>query len=133
MATNPGKAFTLAEANELVPLVAGVTAEVMEHLDSIRQQYDLGSVNADSQMSEVVLKEVESALAGWSEQIVRMGAVPKGYFTVDFQSFDPELLYCWTYGEERIKFTHKVWENFTHRRPLADAAVGDTNHLKWVN
>jgi hypothetical protein len=133
MSATPGKVFSLAEANELVPRVVDLTSEVMEHLDSIRQQYDLSSAQAEAQMPETVLKEVEDALTGWSEQIVQMGAFPKGYFTVDFQSLDPELLYCWTYGEERIKFTHKVWENFAHRRPLADAPDGPSAHLKWIN
>lgn len=103
------------------------------HLDSIRQEYNLESEKGVIQMPQGMLKEVEKALSEWSKQIVEMGASPKGYFTVDFQSLDPELLYCWTYGEERIKFTHKVWENFSHRRPLEDSAEGLTGHLKWVN
>ncbi len=133
MAANSGKVFTLAEANELVPRVSDLTADVVMHLDAIRQQYNLESDKGEIRMPESVLKEVEKVLEEWSHQVVELGAAPKGYFTVDFQSLDPELLYCWTYGEERIKFTHKVWENFSHRRPLADSAEGPTNHLKWVN
>jgi hypothetical protein len=116
-----------------VPKVVDLTAEVVEQLDAIRQQYDMEAGKGESDMPEAVLKEVESALSDWSDRIVQMGALPKGYFTVDFQSLDPELLYCWTYGEEKIKFTHKVWENFAHRRPLADAVEGPTDHLKWIN
>jgi hypothetical protein len=133
MSPNSSKVFSLAEANELVSRVADLTASVVMQLDSIRQEYNLESEKGIVQMPQSMLKEVEKTLSEWSNQIVEMGAAPKGYFTVDFQSLDPELLYCWTYGEERIKFTHKVWENFSHRRPLAESAEGSTDHLKWVN
>jgi len=52
---------------------------------------------------------------------------------VDFQSADPELLFCWTYGEDKIAFTHKVWENFSHRRPLLPGDEALMGHLRWVN
>ena len=54
-------------------------------------------------------------------------------WTPPSQSVDPELLYCWTYGEEHIAHTHKVWENFSHRRPIEGSAQGPDDHLKWVN
>ena len=112
------KIFTLAEANSLVRHVAELTAEVVHNLDAIRQHHRLDVEKPGSAVPESVLKEVESALSEWSQQVIELGAQPKGYFTVDFQTMDPELLYCWTYGEERIEYTHKVWENFAHRRPL---------------
>jgi hypothetical protein len=52
---------------------------------------------------------------------------------VDFQSLDPELLYCWTYGEDKIDYVHKVWENFTHRQPLRSGPSGAGDPPKWVN
>lgn len=133
MAANSGKIFSLAQANELVPRVADLTAETVEQLDAIRRKYDLEVDKVESQMPEEILKEVENTLSDWSSQIVQMGAHPKGYFTVDFQSLDPELLYCWTYGEDKIEFTHKVWENFAHRKPLADGVETPQDHLKWIN
>ncbi len=133
MAERQIKIFTLAEANSLVRHVVELTAGVVHHLDAIRQRHRLDVEKPGSAVPESVLKEVESALSEWSQQVTELGAQPKGYFTVDFQSMDPELLYCWTYGEERIEYTHKVWENFTHRRPLTahPGAFGD--HLRWVN
>ena len=84
-------------------------------------------------ISDTTLKEVEDTLQTWSERIVDLGGQPKGYFTVDFQSVDPEMLYCWNYGEDKICYTHKVWENFSHRRPLAASVEPFSDHLKWVN
>ena len=84
-------------------------------------------------ISDLVLKDVEIALQAWSDRITELGGNPKGYFTVDFQSIDPEMTYCWNYGEDSIGHTHKVWENFSHRRPLTESIDAAGEHLKWVN
>ena len=133
MAEGSAKIFSLAEANEVVPRVAEFTAEVVHQLDEIRQRYKSGPAEAEQAVPDWVLNDVESALLNWSKRIIELGAVPKGYFTVDFRSVDPELLYCWSYGEERISFTHKVWENFSHRRPIEASAGKPVDHMKWVN
>ncbi len=127
------KFFSLAEANKVVPVVVDLTADTVRRLDEIRQEHRLEPERGTDPLPESVLREVEGLLRGWSERIVELGASPKGYFTVDFQSVDPELLYCWSYGEDKISFTHKVWENFNHRRPLTSSIEGPTEHLKWVN
>lgn len=133
MSSTNGKVFTLAEANELVPLVADFTADVVRRLDSIRQKYKNGDdAGSATEVPAWVLREVETVLSGWSERVAEIGAVPKGYFTVDFQSVDPELLYCWSYGEERISHTHKVWETFSHRKPIEEN-VEPSGHMKWIH
>jgi hypothetical protein len=133
MAEKTVRIFSLAEANELVPLVADLTAQVVHELESIRGSFRTEPGEVPETMPDSVLQQVEQVLADWSSRVVELGALPKGYFTVDFQSLDPELLYCWTFGEEKIDYVHKVWENFTHRQPLraGPAAGGDTP--KWVN
>ena len=133
MPDSSARVFSLAEANELVPVVAEFTADVVENLNQLRQRYKIESEDLSSAVPASVLKEIEQLLRGWSERVTGLGAHPKGYFTVDFQSMDPELLYCWTYGEDKILFAHKVWENFAHRRPLASNVGQISDHLKWVN
>lgn len=127
------KSFTLKEANLMVRNVAELTADVVHQLDSIRQRHKSDIEASGSAVPESILKEVEKALSEWSQQVMELGAQPKGYFTVDFQSLDPELLYCWTYGEEKIEYIHKVWENFSHRQPLTADAAWAGDHMKWVN
>lgn len=129
----PTKVFSLAEANQLVPAMVDLTANVVRQLEEIRQQYHIEPEKESHSMPEEALREVELLLRSWSEQVTDLGASPKGYFTVDFQSVDPEMLYCWSYGEDKIAFTHKVWENFAHRRPLSSSLDGAPDHLKWVN
>ena len=132
MSPKPEKAFSLAEANALVPRVADITADVVHHLEVIRQSHGIEE-GADVPLPESVLGQIQEALAEWSQSVQETGALPKGFFTVDFPSLDPELLYCWTYGEQQIGYTHKVWENFSHRRPLGEAAGGQKNHMHWVH
>jgi hypothetical protein len=126
-----GSVFTLNEANEMVAEIAKFTSEVVALLNSIRGRYEPAEDGGDVAVPEPVMRELEEALRAWSEKVTQTGALPKGYFTVDFATSDPEMVYCWTYGEHEIGYTHKVWENFTHRQPLADA--GDPAHLRWVN
>ncbi len=127
------RVFSLAEVNSLVLEVAGLTAEVVKNLDSIRERYQIEPGRGSDAMPEPAVKEIEIALNEWTARITELGALPKGFFTVDFQSREPELLYCWTYGEEKIEFAHKVWENFTHRKPLAESLETRSDHLKWIN
>jgi hypothetical protein len=123
--------FSLAAANELVPVLDEVTGTVIKELGDIRRRYESDAGGA-STAPAWALEQVGSLLQQWSERVTALGGMPKGYFTVDFPSVDPELLYCWSYGEETISHTHKVWENFSHRRKIGDEAPpGD--HLKWVN
>ncbi len=128
-----GKIFSLQEADALVPLLSSLTAGIMRKLDAVRKRYRKDGQNEELDVPEPVLKEIQEALKEWSDAIVQLGAHPKGYFTVDFQSFDPELLYCWTYGEEKIAYTHKVWENFSHRRPLSESLRGVADHMRWLH
>jgi len=133
MSQRPVKIFSLEEANLMVPKMADLTEEVIQELDNIRRRYAPEDEAETGSIPDEVLKEVEVVLQAWSEQVLELGGNPKGYFTVDFHSLDPELLYCWNYGEEKIRFTHKVWENFSHRRPLTESIDASGVHLKWVN
>jgi hypothetical protein len=132
MSENLARIFTLAEANAAIEEIAAFTSEVIDLIEEVRKRFPAPGESHQLEVPEETLKEVEIALRQWSERVAETGAHPKGYFTVDFQSADPELFYCWTWGEDKIGFTHKVWENFTHRRPLSDSN-GIVDHLKWVN
>ena len=133
MPNHPVKVFNFEEVSQLIPKIVEMTEEVIHELDSIRRGHTPEEGIEGAAISESALKEVEEVLQGWSERIAELGGQPKGYFTVDFQSIDPEMLYCWNYGEDRICYTHKVWENFSHRRPLTDSIDATGEHLRWVN
>ncbi len=134
MASNnriPARVFTLAEANGLVREIELFTSEVVLSINGLREKYAFDQ--KDAELPDPALREVEEALEGWMERVASLGAHPKGYFTVDFQSLDPSMLYCWTYGEKEIAYTHKVWENFTHRRLLLQGISGEGDHMRWIH
>jgi len=131
MGDNPAKIFSLAEANQAVRKVHRFTRQVVLKVDRVRRRY--GGAEEGSELPAPALNEVEELLRGWAEKVQALGAFPKGYFTVDFQSADPGLFYCWSYGEDQIAYTHKVWENFSHRRPLVESMPVEEAHMKWVN
>lgn len=133
MPDRPVKAFNFAEVNQLIPKISDMTEEVIQELDNIRRRNAPEEEPAGGSISDLILKEVEAALEAWSDRMTELGGQPKGYFTVDFQSIDPEMLYCWNYGEDKICFTHKIWENFSHRRPLTESIDASGDHMKWVN
>jgi len=132
MEKQAAKVFTLAEANAAIEEISEFTAEVVYLLESVRERFPAQDESGKLEVPEGIVEEVEVALNRWSQRVAQTGAHPKGFFTVDFQSADPELLYCWTWGEERIGFVHNVWENFAHRRPLPEPA-GTVDHMRWVN
>ena len=110
------RAFTLQEANETLPEVIRITEEYIERLTAVEEPWSrLGLKKFDPLrgVAEEDLIRVE-----WAQRMVWMGIQAKGFFVVDFQSPDPDTLYCWTYGEDVISHEHKTWETFTNRRRI---------------
>jgi hypothetical protein len=93
MAEKERKVFSLAAANAMVPLLADFTAEAVQQLDFLRKKYQVDLSSGKLSIPEYALLEVEQILLRWSDRITELGAYPKGYFTVDLQSVDPETLY----------------------------------------
>jgi hypothetical protein len=115
--------FTLEQANAVLPKIIAVTEQALEDLQDahVRMESEELFNEADAQHSYDI--QVALTLERWSKEIMQIGAYPKGFFTVDFKSFLPDTLLCWTYGEDEISHTHKVWENFKHRRQIEHPEV----------
>jgi len=131
MGDDRARIFSLAEANEAVREVCRLTQEAILRIDEARKR--CGCEGAEAELPAEVLRQVEDILYHWAECIEELGAYPKGYFTVDFRSAEPGLLYCWTFGEESIRYTHRNWEDFSHRKPLVESIRAEGEHLRWVN
>ena len=108
---HPYRVFTLEQANGTVPEVARLTSEVQRRLDELRRAYDGADLEA-GQMLETGTREL---LTSWQDAILAIGAEPKGIFTVDFRTPDPNVLWCWTVNEPEIRHRHFTWESFKHR------------------
>lgn len=108
--------LSLAEANALVPRVVELTEQTKDELRRCRFPWQALGVRKFNVLHQ--LAQEDCVYMKWATAIARLGAVPKGRFTVDFPSQDSETVFCWGDGETEITHEHKVWENFSHRRPI---------------
>ncbi len=113
---HPYRVFTLEQANGAVLEVSRVTSEVQESLDRLRDLHAEDESGAGGPL-EVETRQI---LAGWQAAILAIGAEPKGIFTVDFRSPDPNVLWCWTVSEPQITHTHFTWETFKDRVEITE-------------
>lgn len=113
---NVARAFTLAEANELFPLVRSITDVAWHELEPVRRRLEAMSP-ANPRIREVE-HEYEMIVKRWMAKMNRLGLVVKGLWLVDFDTGDGFL--CWKYPELRIGHYHSYNEGFTSRRPLRE-------------
>ncbi len=108
--------FTLNEANAALPDVIRVTEETLERLATIRHPWSRLSLRKFDAVHGVAVEDM--IRTEWARCILEMGIQPKGFFVVDFQSPDPDTVYCWAYGEDAVTHEHKTWETFIDRRSI---------------
>jgi len=111
----PYRIFTLEQANNAVPEVARLTAQVQERLAELRRAYD----EQDPRAGHELERETRELLQQWQDTIRALGAAPKGIFTVDFRSPDLNVVWCWTESESEISHRHFTWESFKDRVGIA--------------
>jgi hypothetical protein len=111
---HPYRIFTLAEANRAVPGVATLTTRAQGRIEEVRREYR----DDEPETPERLQDEMRSILSGWQDAVLKLGGEPKGLFTVDFRSPDPNVLWCWTAGESEISHRHFTWESFKDRCSL---------------
>ena len=119
MKLNEFPVFTVEEANYTLQNVIEITEETIAALEEAKERWSsLGIPGLRKYYPLEQLTEDDYLRIRWARRVVDHGAIPKGYFVVDFQSPDPETYYCWAYGEDAITHTHKVWESFNDRRRI---------------
>jgi hypothetical protein len=121
----PYRIFTLEQANLTLPSVAHLTRETQERLQALRSAYHQTEGESEGTSLEA---ETRALLNDWAEAILEIGAQPKGIFTVDFRSPDPNMLWCWAPDEDRISHRHFTWESFKDRTELEE---GEGSWLSW--
>lgn len=128
--------FTLEQAEELLPTVAGA----MEHVASLKAMLDEASADLRAEATRIMLtggaivraEAVASArgraqsltprLQEAVESVQRYGCVVKDLDEglVDFPTLyrGQEVYLCWKSGEPRIQFWHGLEEGFRGRKPI---------------
>lgn len=116
VARDDTRVFTLAEAEELFPLVREITESAWHELEPVRRRLE-SMVPANPRIHEVE-RQYEARVKRWMAKMNRLGLVVKGLWLVNFDTGDGYL--SWKFPELRIGYYHAYHEGFTQRRPLRD-------------
>ncbi|MCH9044653.1 MAG: DUF2203 family protein, partial [SAR324 cluster bacterium] len=87
------KIFTYEEASSLLEDVREITAAAHSRLQELRAQIE--GAPAGSPRSRKLTEWINTVIHQWAEEIMALGALPKGLWTVDFDSGEG-YYYCWT-------------------------------------
>ena len=115
--------FSLEEANLVLPDVIKITEIAADSLEDAKMRMKSEGIDDNVLAQRRFEEDTSVILEEWAQEIMALGIYPKGYFTVDFKSGIPDTLFCWTYGEEVISHTHKIFESFKDRLPIRNNVV----------
>jgi hypothetical protein len=111
----PLRIFTYAEASRQLEAVRSKTLAASERLETLRAQAEDARPDRAAQLREAIDEVVEQ----WTSDMMALGALPKGLFTVDFDS-GKGFFYCWTLNEPVLDHMHRYEEGFAQRQPLPE-------------
>lgn len=137
--TSRRKTFTVDEANNSLPLVRAIVADIVHQIETVQTlQLRLKSVQRgrtreegdvyhdELAQSQSELDAEETRLLSLREELHRLGIELKGPDGLcDFPSLrDGRLVYlCWRLGEPRVAHWHEIEAGFSGRQPLERSAT----------
>ncbi|MEQ1723221.1 MAG: DUF2203 family protein [Pseudobdellovibrio sp.] len=106
------KSFSLDQAQDLLPLIYGITEE-----SSKNTKYLMACIEAlpdkKSARALELQEQINAIIDRWQNKIERLGAKPKGLWLADFDNGSG--YYCWKFPEVKILFKHGYQDGFTGR------------------
>jgi hypothetical protein len=114
--------FTYEEASAQIDAVRQTTRAADERLQQLRTLAE--GLPQGAPELERLQEQMNEALAAWAESINALGALPKGVWTVDFDS-GQGFYYCWTLDESILTHYHAYEDGFRGRKPLVDGLPPD--------
>ena len=118
--------FTLAEANQTLPLVKQITRDSYEELEIIKKKLR-NFVPSDPRVV-FVERQYEEIVKKWISKLERLGLIVKGLWLVDFDTGDGYL--CWKYPELEVSHFHSYTGGFASRRPVSE--IIEESHPNWA-
>ncbi|MBY0553346.1 DUF2203 domain-containing protein [bacterium] len=106
------KSFSLDQAQDLLPLIYGITEE-----SSKKTKYLMACIEAlpdkKSERALEIQEQINEIIDRWQNKIERLGAKPKGLWLADFDNGNG--YYCWKFPEVKILYKHGYQDGFTGR------------------
>jgi len=107
--------FTLAQANELLPLVFHITENHHKSVKALLNRLQaIRGINL--QMASELEEKISHETQRWELKLKRLGLVPKGMWLADFDSGTG--YYCWKFPENEIRFWHQYQDGFSGRMEI---------------
>ncbi len=111
------KVFSYDESCALLEEVRELTTAAHQRLQELRGQ--LHAASPGSRAAKKLNEWVNTVIHEWAEQVSALGVLPKGLWTVDFDSGKGYYV-CWTLNEPTLSHFHTYEQGFTGRRPLSE-------------
>ena len=130
--------FTVEQANNTLPLVKRIVADVLEDYGvwrDLMRQFELLSAGATDESGEseeqIALREqVDTAaqrINACMDELAQIGCVFKGFEQglVDFHSKrdNRDVFLCWKHGEPAVEHWHEVQGGFDGRQPVESESL----------
>ncbi len=111
------KIFTYEKATAVLEQVRPLTQEAHDRLQELRAQAE--GAAPGSPRAKKLGEWINTVIQHWADAVSALGALPKGLWTVDFDS-GKGYYYCWTLNEARLSHFHNYEEGFMGRKPLSE-------------
>ena len=115
------KIFSYDEASAILEEVRELTVAAHERLQELREKVE--GIPPGSRRAKKLSEWINTVIHQWAEDIMSLGALPKGLWTVDFDS-GKGYYFCWTLNESRLTHFHNYEEGFMGRKPLSELSDG---------
>jgi hypothetical protein len=106
--------WTATEANAIIPLLAHLTNTAQARLDALEQVWGTLSLKKFDVFRGIA--EEDLIHLRWALRVEELGAIPVGFFVVDFPTTDPKIVLCWRYGETEVTHECNPRETFRYCR-----------------
>jgi hypothetical protein len=113
--------FTFDQARALIGNVRRVTVAADERLQQLRSR--IAEAGSDTPEAGRLGEQMNQTVQQWADEILALGALPKGLWTVDFDS-GAGFFFCWSLNEPDLSHYHAYEDGFAGRKPLADGVPG---------
>ena len=114
---NRRSVFTLAEAQEVLPIVYRITKAYSQKTEALIDRLD-AVASGNEGITAQLETQVNQLILDWQNKVQKLGALPKGLWIADFDSGDG--YYCWKFPERGIEYWHRYSDGFSKRIRVAD-------------
>ena len=113
--------WTLEEANAALPEIILLTDHAQARLDALEETWGALSLTKFDAVHGIA--EEDLIRTRWALRVAALGAVPVGFFVVDFPTSTPETVLSWQHGETGVALAHTGQKTFRYCRRTTATSV----------